>query len=147
MIDVCESRLSVASQCQLLSLPHSTCYYEPVPLSSIELDLMSSIEKFHFCHPTYGSRRLSVQFSISRDKAIRLMRDMHIVATYPQRKTTIPNIEHKKYPYLLRNITPDHANHIWSTDITYIGLSQGFMYLTAIIDWHSRMQCQPRLQV
>jgi putative transposase len=99
---------------------------------------MARFDRFHFEQPTYGSRRLAVQFGICRDKAKRLMRDLHIVATYPKRKTTIPNHEHKKFPYLLRNVIPKHPNHIWSTDITYIGLTHGFAYLTAIIDWYSR---------
>jgi putative transposase len=82
---------------------------------------------------------LAWQFGISRDKTIRLMQDLRIVATSPKRRTTIPNNDHKKYPYLLRDVVPSHSNHIWSTDITYIGLSLGFVYLTAIIDWYSRM--------
>jgi putative transposase len=100
---------------------------------------MAVFEKFHFEHPYYGSRRLAVQFGMSRDKTQRLMRDLHLVATYPKPKTTNPNIDHKKFPYLLRNILPAYPNHIWSTDITYIAMSHGFMYLTAIIDWYSRM--------
>jgi putative transposase len=100
---------------------------------------MEVFEKFHFEHPYYGSRRLAVQFGMSRDKAQRLMRDLHLVATYPKPKTITPNSEHKKFSYLLRNILPVYPNPIWSTDITYIAMSQGFMYLTAIIDWYSRM--------
>jgi putative transposase len=100
---------------------------------------MAVFEKFHFEHPYYGSRRLAVHFGMSRDKAQHLMRDLHLVATYPKPKTTTPNNEHKKFHYLLRNILPVYPNHIWSTDITYIAMSQGFMYLTAIIDWYSRM--------
>jgi putative transposase len=100
---------------------------------------MAVFEKFHFEHPYYGSRRLAFQFGMSRDKAQRLMRDLHLVTTYPKPQTMAPNREHKKFPYLLRNILPAYPNHIWSTDITYIAMSQGFMYLTAIIDWYSRM--------
>jgi putative transposase len=106
---------------------------------------MKRFEKFHFEHPYFGSRRLAVQFGLSRDKAHRLMQVLHIIATYPQPKTTIPNQEHKKYPYLLRHIVPNYPNHIWSTDITYLPLEQGFMYLTAIIDWYSRMILSWRL--
>ena len=130
--------LSCRRQCQLLELPRSTYYYEPVLATPEELDLMARIDRFHFEHPMYGSRRLAHQFGISRDKTRRLMQDLHIVATYPKRRTTIPNSNHKKYPYLLRDIVPLRPNHIWSTDITYIGLSLGFVYLTAIIDWYSR---------
>jgi len=99
---------------------------------------MARIDKFHFEHPMYGSRRLAHQFGISRDHARRLMHVLHLVATYPRPRTTITNQEHKKFPYLLRGVVPSRPNHIWSTDITYIGLSLGFVYLTAIIDWYSR---------
>jgi putative transposase len=109
------------------------------------MELMERFEKFHFEHPAYGSRRLAAEFGLSRDKAQRLMRVMHLVATYPKHKTSIPNNEHKKYPYLLRNINPSYPNHIWSTDITYIPMSQGFMYLVAMIDWYSRMILSWRL--
>lgn len=90
-------------------------------------------------HPEYGSRRIAKEFSISRDKSIRLMRLMHLVATYQKPRTTISNKEHKKFPYLLRGVKIIRPNQAWSTDITYIGLAQGFLYLTAIIDWYSRM--------
>jgi hypothetical protein len=89
---------------------------------------MRRFDQFHFEYPMYGSRRLAHQFGISRGKAKRLMQDMHLVAIYPKRKTTIPNHNHKKFPYLLRDVVPNHPNHIWSTDITYIGLSLGFVY-------------------
>ncbi|MDR0610511.1 MAG: IS3 family transposase, partial [Planctomycetaceae bacterium] len=85
----------------------------------MELDLMSRLDRFHFEHPSFGSRRLGVQFGISRSKAKRLMQLLHLEATYPKHKTSIPNNEHQKFPYLLRDISPSHSNHIWSTDITY----------------------------
>ena len=66
------------------------------------------------------------------------MRLLHIVPTYPKKRTTIPDVESKKFPYLLRGVKPISANHIWSTDITYLPMAQGFMYLTAVIDWYSR---------
>lgn len=100
---------------------------------------MEKIDRFHFEEPTFGARRIGRQFGISRSHAARLMRDLHLVATYPKKRTTIPNKDHKKFPYLLRGIVPKYPNHIWSTDITYIALARGFMYLTAIIDWYSRM--------
>jgi putative transposase len=137
-IEPSHSLLSCARQCQLLDLPRSTYYYEPVLVSKEELDLMARVDRFHFKYPMYGSRRLAAQFGISRDKARRLMHDLHLVATYPKRHITIANSEHKKFPYLLRGVVPLYPNHIWSTDITYIGLSLGFVYLTAIIDWYSR---------
>jgi putative transposase len=110
------SLLSLRHQCRLFDCCRSTFYYTPIPVSTQELDLMSAFEKFHFEHPYYGSRRLAFQFGLSRDKSQRLMRDLHLVAIYPKRKTTIPNNEQKKYPYLLRTITPSYPNHIWSTN-------------------------------
>jgi putative transposase len=106
---------------------------------------MARFDRFHFQYPMYGSRRLAHQFDISRDKARRLMQDLHLVATYPRRGTTIVNHDHKKYPYLLRGIVASRPNQVWSTDITYLGLAQGFTYLTAIIDWNSRMILSWRL--
>ena len=106
---------------------------------------MARMDRFHFEYPMYGSRRLARQFDISREKAQRLMRVLHLVATYPKPRTTIAHLEHKKFPYLLRGVVPTHPNHIWSTDITYIGLSLGFVYLTAVIDWYSRMILSWRL--
>jgi len=128
-----------------LSIPRSSYYYEPIATTAAELDLMARFDEFHFKYPMYGSRRLAHQFDISRDKARRLMQVLHIVATYPRPRTTVLNHEHKKYPYLLRGVMPKYPNHIWSTDITYIGLSLGFVYLTAIIDWYSRMILSWRL--
>jgi putative transposase len=113
-------------------------YYEPVAATAEELDLMARFDRFHFEYPMYGSRRMAKTFGIDRSKATRLMQVLHLVATYPKRRTTIANQEHKKFPYLLRDVVPSYPNHIWSTDITYIGLSLGFVYLTAIIDWYSR---------
>jgi putative transposase len=112
----------------LIGLPRSTFYYEPVPATPEELDLMARIDKFHFMYPMYGSRRLAHQFGISRDKARRLMQILHLAATFPKPRTTIANKEHKKFPYLLRDVVPSYPDHIWSTDITYIGLSLGFVY-------------------
>jgi Transposase and inactivated derivatives len=106
---------------------------------------MNRIDLFHTEHPEYGSRRLARHFGISRDKAHRLMQVMHIAATYPKRHTSLPNHEHAVFPYLLRNVSIVRPNQAWSTDITYIGLSRGFTYLTAIIDWYSRFVLSWRL--
>jgi putative transposase len=103
------------------------------------------MDRFHFEHPSFGSRRLGVQFGLSRVKAKRLMQLLHIEATYPNPQTSTAHHDHKKYPYLLRNLIPSYPNHVRSTDITYIRLSQGVMYLVAIIDWYSRMILSWRL--
>ena len=125
--------IPLVRQCQLLDLPRSTYYYEPIASEPEGLDLMARMDSFHFEYPMYGSRRLARQFDICREKAQRLMRVLHLVAAYPKPRTTIAHLEHKKFPYLLRGVVPTHPNHIWSTDITYIGLSLGFVYLTAFI--------------
>jgi putative transposase len=145
MIDPFDSELSVFRQCQLVGLSPSSYYYPPIPVSCEELDLMKRFEQFHFEHPYFGSRPMAMNLFMSRSQARCLMRDLPIVATYPHPKTTIPNQAHKKYPYLLRDIMPSYPNHIGSTDITYISLEQGFMYLVAIIDWYSRMILSWRL--
>jgi putative transposase len=106
---------------------------------------MSRMDQFHFEHPSYGSRRLARQFDLSRYGAQKMMQLLHLEATYPKRKTSIPREEHKKYPYLLRHIKALHSNHLWSTDITYLPMVNGFMYLAAVMDWHSRMILSWRL--
>jgi putative transposase len=95
---------------------------------------MDCFDRFHFEHPSFGSRRLGVQFGLSRVQSKRLMQLLHLEATYPKAQTSTAHHEHKKYPYLLRNIIASYPNHIWSTDITYLRMSQGFMYLVAIMD-------------
>jgi putative transposase len=139
IIDPNDKLFNITQQCELLNAPRSPFYYEPIPMTAAELALMEKFERFHFEYPFYGSRRMAVEFEMSRTKALRLVRDMYIVATCPKKRTTIPNHEHTNFPYLLRGIVPQRPNHIWSTDITYVALFKGFVYLTAIIDWYSRM--------
>jgi putative transposase len=93
----------------------------------------------------YGSCWLAHQFGISRDKARRLMQALHLVAAYPKRRTSLASHNHKKYPYLLRRVVASRPNQVRSADITYLGLTQRFAYLTAIRDWYSRMILARRL--
>ena len=130
--------MSVAEQCRWFSVPRSSFYHCPNSLPERELRLIEAMDEFHYRCPMYGSRRPAIHFGITRKTAARMMRLLHIVPTYPKKKTTIPDVESKKFPYLLRDVKPLHANHIWSTDITYLQMSQWFMYLTSIIDWYSR---------
>ena len=99
---------------------------------------MLAIDKYHMEHGAFGSRQIAKEFGIGRGRAKRLMRLMGIEAVYPKPKTTHPNREHEVYPYLLRGLKITGPNHVWSTDITYIPLARGFVYLTAVIDWYSR---------
>jgi putative transposase len=141
-IDPDEPRISVTRQCELLGLPRSTYYYSPAAASEEDLMLMRRIDEQYLRTPFYGSRRMALHleeegFPINRKRIQRLMRLMGIEAIYP-RKTTIPAPGHKVYPYLLRGLTIDRANQVWCSDITYVPMRHGFMYLVAIMDWCSR---------
>ena len=105
--------------------------------------LMRLIDEEYLRHPFYGSRKMAdwlckADHAVNRKRVQRLMRLMGIEAVYPKRKTTIYAPGHKVYPYLLRDVTITHPDHVWSTDITYIPLRRGFMYLVAVMDWYSR---------
>jgi len=144
--------LSLTRQCELLGLNRSTFYYRRVPLSEYDLGLMRRIDEIYTDTPTYGYRKIHAQLRIEgwhvgHNKVHKLMGMMGIEALYPRKrkKTSIANKEHKIHPYLLeafRNeanqIVAQSPNQIWSGDITYIPIKGGFLYLCAIIDWHSR---------
>jgi len=135
--------LPVTRQCELLDLPRSTFYHAPKPVSDEELKLMELIDRCHLEHPYYGSRRIrdwldDEGWSVNRKRVQRLMRTMGITALYPKRNLSLANQAHKVYPYLLRGLVIDHANQVWASDVTYIPMARGFVYLVAIMDWHSR---------
>jgi putative transposase len=130
--------LSVARQCELLGLARSSVYYEPRPESAENLRLLRRLDELYLKRPFYGSRRMAVELGVNRKRIQRLMRIVGIEALYPKPKLSRPATGHEIYPYLLRGLTVDHADHVWSTDITYIPVRGGFFYLTAIMDWFSR---------
>ncbi len=104
---------------------------------------MRLIDEQYLKTPTYGSRSIARHFRrqgrwVNRKRIQRLMRLMGIEAIYPQPHTSRPHPEHKIYPYLLRDLSIDHANQVWAADITYVPMARGFMYLVAVMDWHSR---------
>jgi putative transposase len=149
MIDP-QAEVSVRRQCKLLDICRSGVYYQPVEPSAEELQIMRLIDEIHLDLPFYGSRKIRVELErrghcVNRKRIQRLMQIMGLEALYPRKKTTRPNPEHKIYPYLLRNVTIDHVNHVWSTDITYIPMAKGFVYLVAVIDWYSRKVLSWRL--
>jgi putative transposase len=138
-----QASLSVRRQCELLGLNRSTWYYAPVPESAANLALMRRIDEQYLRRPYYGSRRMTVWLrsageKINRKRVQRLMRLMRLEAIYPKPRTTLAGAGHKIYPYLLRNVAVTRPNQVWSTDITYVPLRCGFLYLTAILDWYSR---------
>jgi putative transposase len=135
--------LPVTRQCELLDLPRSTFYHVPKPVSDEELELMALMDRCHLKHPFYGSRRIRDWLEdrghqVNRKKVRRLMRTMGLTAQYPKRNLSLANQAHKVYPYLLRNRVIDRPNQVWATDITFIPMARGFVYLVAIMDWYSR---------
>ena len=142
--------LSVVAQCKLLGLPRARVYRLPTPPSAEKLDLMRWIDKLHMDHPHMGSRSLRDQLNrqgiaISRGRVKGLMRKMGISAVYQKPRTTIPNLKHKVYPYLLRHRAITRPNEVWCADITYIPMAKGFAYLVAVMDWASRKVLSWRL--
>ena len=142
--------LSIRRQCELLGLNRSTLYYRGVGESEENLRLMRRIDEQYLRCPFYGSRRMTIWLrslgeEVNRKRVQRLMRTMGLEAIYPKPRLSAGGKEHKIYPYLLRNVRVTRPNQVWATDITYIGLSQGFMYLVAILDWYSRYVLSWRL--
>jgi putative transposase len=135
--------LSICRQCELLGLKRSTFYYEPATESAENLMLMRLIDRHYTELPCDGSRRMTVWLQgqgheVNRKRVQRLMRLMGLEAVYPKPNLSAPAHQHKVYPYLLRDVAMVRPDQVWSTDITYVPLPTGFMYLAAIIDWYSR---------
>ena len=143
MVDRASSNFTVARQCDLLLINKSTYYYQPKSLTARELEIMSVIDEIYTEHPYFGARRMSkhlVPFGIiiGRKAVSRYYGIMAIEAIYPKMNLSKRNQAHKIYPYLLKGVKIIKVNQVWSTDITYIRMAQGFVYLVAIIDWFSR---------
>jgi putative transposase len=150
MIDRELPDLSVRRQCELLKVSRSGLYYEPEPTSPDELALMRRIDELHLQRPFFGSRKLADALrkegrEANRKRVQRLMRLMGIESMAPKPKTSEPHPEHVRYPYLLRGLAISRVNQVWATDITYIPMKAGFVYLVAIIDWYSRRVLSWRL--
>jgi len=145
-----DEKLSLVRQCELLSIGRTSIYYRP-GVSQQNIDIMHRIDELFTEDPTRGTRRLShclrKRFDLyaGRGKVRRLMARMGIGAIYPKKYLSVSNKQHKKYPYLLRNVAITRVDQVWSTDITYIRLRGGFVFLTAVIDWYSRFVLAWRL--
>ena len=137
--------LSLRRQCELLGLARGSWYYEPAGETAMNLNLMRRIDKLYLKRPYFGSRRMADEFNVNRKRVQRLMRLMGLEAIYPKPRTTVQCPEHKIYPYLLRDVEIERPNQVWSTDITYIPLRGGYVYLTAVMDWYSRYVLSWRL--
>lgn len=143
MINKSDKKLTLTKQCELAGINKSALYYQHRAEPQANIELMNRIDTLHTIHPYYGSRR--IQKNLQRDgnsynikRIRRLMFKMGIITSYPKRNLSKAAPLHKKYPYLLRNTSVTRNNQVWSIDITYVPMSKGFMYLTAVIDWHSR---------
>ena len=144
LIDWSDRLLPIRDQAGLLKLNRTGLYYAPASPTDFELALRQHIDRLNTDFPYYGSRKIvsvlgEEGFLVSRKRVQRLMAEMGLLTVYPrQRNLSKANPAHKKYPYLLRGVTAAHPNHIWGTDITYVRLKGGWMYLTVILDWYSR---------
>ena len=135
--------LSLQRQCELVGISRSGFYYEPVPESPEDLALMRRLDELHLEYPVYGSRRLSALLRregqpVNRKRVARLLELMGVQVVYPKRNLSQPGEGHRIYPYLLEGLEISGPDQVWCSDITYIRLRQGFLYLVAIMDWYSR---------
>ena len=141
-----DQTMPYTKKCTLLKISRSSVYYrsKQVEPDEQELGLCLLLDKLHTKYPWMGARSLRdqvnrrVDYAVNRKRIQRLMRKMGIHAVYAKPRTSIPGKGHKIYPYLLRNLDIKHPNQVWATDITYIPMARGFVYLVAIMDWHSR---------
>ena len=142
--------LPVTRQCELLALARSTAYYRDRDVSREDLELMRLLDEAHLERPFYGSRRIrdwleDRGWRANRKRIQRLMRVMGMRALYPRPRTSHPGKGNKIYPYLLRNLAIERPDQVWAADICYIPMARGFVYLVAIMDWHSRKVLSWRL--
>jgi putative transposase len=138
-----EHTLSLTRQSRILELSRSSLYYEAVPASDRDLELMRLIDEIHLKYPFMGSRSIRDQLQdmghqVGRQHVSTLMNKMGISAMYQKPRLSKPHPDHKVYPYLLRDLEISRANQVWAADITYIPMARGFCYLVAIMDWASR---------
>jgi putative transposase len=152
MIDINSSNLSIALQCDLLFINKSTYYYKQRGLTERDLEIMKIIDEIYTQHPYFGARRMSKHLEpygimLGRKAVSRYYRIMAIEAVYPKMNLSKRNQAHKIYPYLLRGVDITKVNQVWSTDITYIRMTQGFVYLVAVIDWFSRYILSWRISI
>lgn len=146
------SQLCIKKQCELLGLNRSSYYARPIGVTLDDQKILNRMDEIYTEHPYYGSRRMmhvlrTEGVMIGRKKVRRYYQILGIKAIYPKMNLSKRNQAHKVYPYLLRGLEITKTNQVWSMDITYIRLKQGFVYLSAIIDWHSRYVLSWRLSI
>ena len=147
-----DHRLPVKRQAELLGISRGTVYYQPVPIPDAELVLMRRIDRLHLDHPYAGSRMLRDLLrlqgvEVGRRHVATLMRRMGIRALYRKPNTSRKHPAHPVFPYALRNLAIERANQVWALDITYIPMARGWVYLVAVLDWHSRRVLAHRVSI
>jgi putative transposase len=143
LVEAQNQQISQRRQCQLLGLNRATLYYLGVGESQENLHLMRLLDEQYTRFPFYGVLKMtqwlrSQHYQVNEKRVRRLLRKMGLMALYPKPNLSRAAVGHKVYPYLLRGVAIERVNQVWSTDITYVRLSKGFVYLVAIIDWFSR---------
>jgi putative transposase len=143
LIEAAHPQISIARQCDLVGLPRSTYYYHTQGESAENLTLMRLLDQQYTDTPYYGIRRMtawlrSQGYAVNHKRVARLLHTMGLETIYPKPRLSQPHPAHRVYPYLLRGVPITRVNQVWSTDITYIRLHGGFIYLVAVMDWFSR---------
>lgn len=143
--------LSLARQCELLGIARSTAYYKAHEEVEDE-NLLKALDEIYTACPFYGKRKMAFElqrqgFPVGVKKACSLMRKLGLYCIFRSPKTSEPHPLHKKYPYLLRGVPICRTNQVWGTDITFIRMQRGFVYLMAVLDWHSRFVISFRLSI
>lgn len=138
-----EECIPIFKQCELLGIARSSFYYAPIPVSTENLELMKKIDLIYLEKPFYGSRRVTEELArkgeyINRKRTQRLMRIMGLETIYPKRRINCNTKDSYKYPHLLKGLKIIRPNQVWGTDITYIPVGTGYLYLVAIVDLYSR---------
>ena len=145
MVERINPALPISRQCRLLALPRSSVYRNPADLSAQDLAIMALIDRHYLARPYYGSRRMAAWLAtqghlVNRKRVQRLMRLLGVAAIYQRPNTSKPAAAHKIYPYLLRGRAIERVNQVWCSDVTYIPMAKGFLYLVVIMDWVSRAE-------
>ncbi len=143
MVEHCNTVVNIKRKCELLSIARSTVYYKPKLTQNDDTVILNEMRDIYQKYPFYGYRRMLVElrkngFEVNHKRLQRLLSVAKMKAIYPKKKTTVRNLQHKVYPYLLRGLKIDHPNQVWQVDITYIKIRHGFVYLVCLIDVFSR---------
>ena len=143
MVECMNPALPISQQCRLLALPRSSVYRKPAEVSAEDLAIMALIDRHYLARPYYGSRRMAAWLAtqghhVNRKRVQRLMRLLGLAAVDQRPNTSKPAEAHKIYPYLLRGLAIERVNQVWCSDVTYIPMAKGFLYLVVIMDWVSR---------